>query len=414
MTEPLPIAYLTSAYARASDSFIRVEVEALRALGHEVETFSIRRPPESEAVSEEVRAERSRTQYILVRENASRLALDLVRAGLRSPARLAGSLALALRCSSVGLKSRAWALAYLAEACVLARELRARNVGHLHNHMGEGSATVAMLASHLTRTPYSLTIHGPGEFDHPASLALDEKTARAAFVVAVSDFGKSQLLRWVRREDWDKVKVVHCGVYPAFLEAEPTPVPSAPRLVCVGRLAAEKGLMVLVEAAGELMREETRFEIAVIGDGPMRAVLERRIQELGLGESVRLLGWRSGNEVREEVRNARALVLPSFAENLPVAIMEALALSRPVITTYYGGIPELVRDGENGWLVPASSIEGLTRAMRQALTASPEELARMGRAGASLVRLRHDPATEAAKLSSLIMASQEPSAAANA
>ena len=234
------IAYLTSTYARASDTFIRSEVNQLRRLGHTVHTFSIRRPAPSEVVSDNIRDERAQTAYILVRENLAKIAAATFRTLLFSPRTLASTAGLALRCSPRSVKSWGKALGYVIEACFLAEQLRPLGVNHLHNHFGEGSALVAMLTSALTGIPYSLTIHGPGEFDHPATLALDEKVARAAFTVAVSDYGRSQLLRWIRLDDWAKVKVVHCGIDERFRTESALPIDGERRLVCVGRLVAEK------------------------------------------------------------------------------------------------------------------------------------------------------------------------------
>lgn len=398
----MTIAYLTSAYARASDSFIRGEVTQLRALGHTVHTFSVRKSPASELVSDDIRREHANTEFLLERGNAARLARAALGMVVRSPARFLEAARLALRCAAPGVKAKVRALAYVLEACLLAQRLKAKEVRHLHNHIGENSAMVAMLAGLLANIPYSLTIHGPGEFDQPTLLALDEKIARSAFAVAVSDYGRSQLLRWSRHGDWDRVHVVHCGVDESFLRHPPTPVPSAPRLVCVGRLAEQKGQLLLIEAAAQLSREGVNFELVLVGDGPMRGAIERLIIRHGLGDRVKIAGWMSSQSVRDELLRSRAMVLPSFAEGLPVVIMEALALHRPVISTYVAGIPELVRNGASGWLVPAGSVDALAEAMRQAVTAPVEQLETMGRAGAALVAERHNAKKEAAKLAELI------------
>jgi glycosyltransferase involved in cell wall biosynthesis len=399
---PDAIAYLTSAYARASDSFIRGEVAQLRALGHAVYTFSVRKSPPSELVSDDIRREQANTEFLLEKRNPARLPLAATRTMLRSPRKFFSAARLALKCAPPGMRAKVWALAYLAEASLLAERLKAKGVRHLHNHIGENSATVAMLASVLSGVPYSLTIHGPGEFDQPTLLALDEKIGRAKFAVGVSEYGRSQLLRWSRFEDWPKVHVVHCGVDNGFLSHPTTSVPDAPRLVCVGRLAEQKGQLVLVEAAAQLAREGVPFELVLVGDGPMRAEIERLIERHSLRDRVTIAGWLGSDAVRQELLRARAMVLPSFAEGLPVVIMEALALNRPVISTYVAGIPELVRDGVSGWLVPAGSVPALVEAMRRAVTAPPEELERMGRSGRAMVAERHDARTEAGKLAGLI------------
>jgi glycosyltransferase involved in cell wall biosynthesis len=263
-----------------------------------------------------------------------------------------------------------------------------------------------MLTSVLSGIPFSMTIHGPGEFDRPTLLALDEKIRRASFTAAVSEFTRSQLYRWSDRADWLKIHVVHCGLDGTFLEVGRSAIPEARRLVCVGRLAEQKGPLLLIEAAGRLAAEGLTFELVLVGDGPLRRPIEERIAQLALQEHVRLTGWQGALAVRDEILRARALVLPSFAEGLPVVIMEALALGRPVISTYVAGIPELVVPGVCGWLIPAGSVEALAAAMHDALLAPVQDLERLGRAGAARAAQQHNGAIEAAKLAALIAQSR--------
>ena len=394
------IAYLTSAYARASDSFIRAEVLQLRGFGHTVHTFSVREPDASELVSNEIRDEHARTDYIL-KHGFLHLFVCAMVEFLRSPRRALSAMALAARCGWPGVKGRLWPCAYFLEACYLSRRLREKRIDHLHDHNGQGCAFVAMLASELSGVPYSLTIHGPGEFDRPTLLSLAEKVGRSRFTVAVSEYGRSQLLRWIALADWTKIRVVHCGVcFDNESEAVSQPVASR-RMVCVGRLSMEKGHRVLVEAVARL-KAEPAFEVVIIGDGPMRREIEARADLLGVRDRVKLTGWMSADQVRDEIRRCRAMVLPSFAEGLPVVLMEAYALERPVIATAITGIPELVEPGISGWLVPAGSIDALADAMREAFSAPPAQIASMGRAGAARVRERHDQRKEARKLEALI------------
>jgi glycosyltransferase involved in cell wall biosynthesis len=216
--------------------------------------------------------------------------------------------------------------------------------------------------------------------------------------VAISSYGRSQLYRWVEHAHWPKVVVVHCGLEPAFHQGTPTPIPAAPRLVCVGRLCEQKGQLLLLEAAGRLAAKGVAFELVLAGDGEMRAEVEALIANLGLQRQVRITGWISGERVREEILAARALVLPSFAEGLPVVLMEAMALRRPVLTTCVAGIPELVRPGENGWLVAAGSIEDLAAAMEEILKSPLDALEQIGEAAYLRALDRHSIDTEAAKL----------------
>jgi glycosyltransferase involved in cell wall biosynthesis len=395
----MTIAYLVNQYPHVSHSFIRREIAALEAQGLAVERFSVRPPPVG-LVDPADRAEQARTRVLLAGGFLG-LLVAVLAVGLRRPLRWLRALAAAIQ---LGRRSRRGVLrhlAYFAEACVLVRLLRRCGASHLHAHFGTNPAAVALLTRLLGGPPYSFTVHGPDEFDDPEGLSLREKIARAEFVVAVSDFGRSQLLRWCDFADWPKVHVVGCGVDAAFLEGGPRPLPHAPRLVCVGRLAPQKGQFLLLEALARLAAEDVDFELTLAGDGPLRPALEAQIRRAGLENRVRITGWLSNAEVRREVAAARAFVLPSFAEGLPVVLMEALALGRPVVTTCVAGIPELVRDGVEGWLVPAGSVEALAEAVLAALSAPAERLERMGRAGAVRVAERHDASREAAKLAAL-------------
>jgi colanic acid/amylovoran biosynthesis glycosyltransferase len=274
-------------------------------------------------------------------------------------------------------------------------------VQHVHAHFGTNSAEVAMLVHVLCGVPYSFTVHGPDEFDKPEFIGLGEKVRRSAFVAAVSSFGRSQILRWVEQEHWHKVKVVHCGLERAFHEVPAAITPDRSRLVCVGRLCGQKGQLMLVEAAGRMARDGTNFELVLAGDGEMRAQIEAEIARQGLGSQVRITGWIASTRVREEILAAKALVLPSFAEGLPVVVMEAMALRRPVLTTYVAGIPELVVHGENGWLFPAGAVDELVAAMKACLGTSSADLSRMGDLARERVLARHDIDTEAARLAGL-------------
>ena len=169
----------------------------------------------------------------------------------------------------------------------------------------------------------------------------------------------------------------------------------------MGRLTAQKGQLLLLDAAQRLVRQGVDLKLVLAGDGEMRPEIERVIKDCGLEDHVEITGWLDEQAVRSRILSARALVQPSFAEGLPVVIMEALALRRPVISTTIAGIPELVKHGENGWLVPAGNIDELAAAMRRCLRASAEQIDAMGRAGQQRVRQMHHVEDEVAKLEHL-------------
>lgn len=392
------IAYLTTEYPAISHSFIRREIRAMERLGHRIDRFSIR--PFGTLIGAEDRDEAVRTTVILGQGAVALLLAGLAMFVARPRAWLAGFGAMLAMRRMAGTRTVAH-LAYLLEACWLARRLRSLGVEHVHAHFGTNSAGVARIMSRMGGPPYSFTVHGPDEFDRPVALDLAGKVAEAVAAVAISSYGRGQLMRWSAFADWGRIAVVRCSVGADYVAAAPTPIPDAPRLVAVGRLAAQKGLPLLLEAAAALKRHARRFRLDIVGDGPLRAELQAMIGRLDLADTVTLVGALDGAGVRDAMLAARAFVLPSFAEGLPVVIMEALALGRPVVVSAIAGTPELV-DAACGWLVPAGSVERLAEAMAEVLDATPDRLAAMGAEGRARVLRRHDADTNARALSALI------------
>lgn len=392
----LKIAYVLNTSPQPSHSFIRREIAAVEAAGHEVLRLAMRRS-DLPLVDPLDHAEAAKTTYVLDR-GPVRLLLGLVGLALKRPGQVLRAARQAMRMGRRSEMGRLRHLIYLAEAGHVARICTRAGVRHVHAHFGTNAASVAHLAHLMGGPRYSFTVHGPEEFDAPRALSLPEKIAAAAFVVGVSSFGRSQLCRWVGAEHWPRLHVVHCGIELARF-ATTTPLPEGElRLVSIGRFAEQKGQAVLIDA---LARSTARPYLTLVGDGPLRHMLEARIAELGLSDRVRLTGWLDEDGVRQEIDAAHALIMPSFAEGLPMVIMESMAAARPVIATYIAGIPELVRP-ETGWLVPAGSVDDLALAI-DALAAIPRaELARMGEAARALALSRHDAAVEAARLLRLI------------
>jgi colanic acid/amylovoran biosynthesis glycosyltransferase len=383
------VAYLVNQYPSISHTFVRREIEGLERLGVEVERFSVRAMDPEGLPDPKDKQEAARTHALLA-HGARSLVPAITRIAATRPDRFARAQALTVRTGRRSDRGLARNFAYLGEACALVEECERRQVTHLHAHFGTNSAAVAMLAHELGGPGYSFTVHGPEEFDKPDLLALRAKIERSRFVVGVSSFGRSQLYRQCEARDWGKVHVVRCGVDASYVDKAPTPVPDRPRLVSVGRLCEQKGQLLLVEAAAKLKREGRTFELVLVGDGPMRPDVEAIIAREGLGKHVVITGWASGDEVRRHIEEARGFVLPSFAEGLPVVIMEALGRGRPVISTYIAGIPELVQNDVCGWLVPAGSVDDVAVAMRSALDTPAARLTQMGEAGRERVKSMHD------------------------
>lgn len=393
------IAYLINQYPKVSHTFIRREIMALERQGFEVQRISVKGWADHLADKDDLQ-EREKTHYIL-QNGVLGLLIALMRVMLSKPVRFCLGLALAIKMSKGADRSLPYHLAYLAEACVMLAQLKKFGAQHVHAHFATNSTEVAMLAHALGGPAYSFTVHGTDEFDRIEQLGIKEKVRRAAFVVAICSHGRSQLFRALDHALWAKVQMVHCGLEPSFHNVAPTAPPLTPRLVCVGRLCKEKGQLLLIQAAHQLTQEGVQFEIVLAGDGEMRSVLENLISSYGLTKQVRITGWISSDQVRSEILASQALVLPSFSEGLPIVIMEAMALRRPVLTTYVGGIPELVQHGKNGWLFPAGSVDALASAMRECFTATQPALEAMGAAAHARVLASHSIDAEVSKLAKL-------------
>jgi colanic acid/amylovoran biosynthesis glycosyltransferase len=325
------IAYLVNQYPMVSLVFIRREILALERRGVDVVRIALR-GWDRELVDEEDHLERERTRYVL-REGAPALTLAMMRMLITRPGRFIRALALARDMGRRAERPLLIHLVYLAEACSIEPWLRSEGIEHLHAHFGTNSAEVAMLVHTLGGPQWSFTVHGPEEFDKPQFIGLPQKIRDSAFVVAISSYGRSQLYRLVERPFWPKVQVVHCGLESDFHSTPDSFPPAARRLVCVGRLCEQKGQLLLVEAAHRLATNGTDFELVLVGDGEMRAEIEALVARYHLQNKVHLTGPLSSIRVRDEILAARALVLASFAEGLPMVIMEAMALRRPVIST---------------------------------------------------------------------------------
>lgn len=396
---PAPrIAYLTGEYPAVSHTFILREIEGLRELGLEVETCSIRQtdpkhhrgPAEKEAAAT--------TFYVL---KAAKNPLNLLRAKLshlKEPGRFLRTFLLALKTGSPGIKGRLYQLFYFTEAMVLAHHLKAQNVTHLHNHFADSSASVSMLTAELADIGYSFTLHGPADLFEAAKWRLDEKTKRAKFVACISHFARSQLMLFSDPADWPKLKIIHCGVVPEMYDASPRQSDGC-HLVFVGRLAAVKGLRVLLDAFGRVADKHPGLKLTLVGDGDDRDALEAMAKPLG--DAVTFTGYLSQSQVAETLATADALVLPSFAEGVPVVLMEAMASRRPVIATRVAGVSELVEDGVSGFLAPPGDAETFANRISQ-LASDPDLRQRMGDAGREKVLAEFDIRKESALMAALI------------
>ena len=360
------LAYLLSSYPAVSHTFFLNEICQLRKLGFAINVASINTPDRPrDGVTARETEELKDTLYIKATKPAKVAALTL-KILLTDPLVVLRGLAAALRLDPWSLKGSAYALAYLLEALILGDWLRRQRHEHLHVHFGGPVATVGMLTSITWKIPYSLTIHGPDEFYNVKQSYLGEKVERAQFVICISDYCRSQIMKISHPSHWGKLRVVRLGVDPEVFAPEQSARQGAElEIICVGRLAPTKGQLVLLRAIAELLRRGHRLRLRLVGDGADRPRLEEFIREQGLGASVILEGARNHEATRNLLGHADIFVLASFAEGLPVALMEAMAMEVPCVSTYVAGIPELIRDGLDGLLVPPSSHHALAAALER-------------------------------------------------
>ena len=396
-----PVAYLTGLYPAVSHTFILREIEGLKALGLDIRPFSMRQPPASHLTGAPEKRAFAETFYVL---KSAKDPVNVVMSqieGLKTPGRYFSTLKLAWSTSAPGFRAHLRQLIYFAEATLLSRQFKAQGIGHLHNHFADVSANVAMLATHLADIPFSYTLHGPAELYEPQKWALSEKTKRAKFVACISHFARSQAMYFSDPAHWDKLAIIHCGIEPALYDRpKKAREDGKTRLVFVGRLTAIKGLRVLLDAFTKAHETNPNLHLTLIGDGDDRAHLEELAAPLG--DAVHFAGFRSQDAVAEALSDADVFVLPSFAEGVPVVLMEAMASRTPVITSLVAGIPELVEDGVSGYLVPPGDAETLA-ARINTLTENPDLRHDMGEKGREKVVSEFNIHTEAARIATLYL-----------
>ena len=375
------IAYVTTGYPWVSHTFIQNEVLGLRALGVDVDTFTIARSPLSECRTDADR-DAYRTTYALRPPKPGHYLRAHLTGILTRPSRYLAVFRRALRMAGRAPHDLVRHLAYFVQAVVLWDRCRRAGISHIHAHFANVSSDVAMLAAMLggERFTWSYTMHGPTEFYDLRHHRLAEKATDAAFVICISDFARSQLMGIVDPDEWGKFRVIHCGVdVNRFARTAHERQDGPITIACVGRLVPEKGQSLLIEAVGELRDAGVDVRLVLVGDGPQREGLERLVDASGLRDRVELRGAVAHTEVEHILHEADIFCLPSFAEGVPIVLMEAMAMELPVVACQVMGIPELIEADVTGCLVRPGSRDALVDAL-SALAADPDRRASFGRA----------------------------------
>jgi colanic acid/amylovoran biosynthesis glycosyltransferase len=376
----LRIAYLVSQYPGVSHTFILREVLALRERGIAIETASINDPPPYGKMTQVEQREAANTFYVK-RAGAAGFLRALAWGLLRHPAGVARGLFSAFRLGWADPSRLVFCLFYYAEAVVLARWVQQRSCAHLHVHFATEAATVGMILSRIVPVSMSMTVHGPDEFYDVPGYFLPQKVAACRFIVCISFFARSQLMRLATGERWHKLDIARLGVDSAHFVPRPhrtSPIPL--QVLCVARLAPTKGQRILIEAIGQLVEDGRLLQLRLVGDGPDRESLEQLVRERQLAGNIFFEGSVNQDDIRGFYEAADVFALASFAEGIPVVLMEAMSMEIPCIATCINGIPELIRDGVDGLLVPPSD----TRAMAAAIARLMDDAAlrdSVGKAG---------------------------------
>lgn len=361
----LRVAYLCGEYPRATDTFIQREVALLRQAGLIVETISVRKPLKQEQGTSEQIEERRRTHYLLPC-SLWRILSDHFKLLIRSPGRYMHGLWLALTVRSPGLRALLFQFFYFAEAGLVASLMKQQHLTHIHNHAPNASGYVAMLAGQIGGFTYSMTLHGFGILSEPSRWRLKEKIERSLFTVCVSHHARSQAMLWSPRECWKRLHVVHCGIEPEVKNIRDHSG-RGKHILFAGRFDHVKGLPILIESFQTLSEQDPRLCLHMVGDGPQRTELESIVRKKQLKDRVTFYGYLSQAELRSLFETADVFVMSSFAEGIPVVLMEAMAFSVPVVAPRITGIPELIDDGVNGYLTTPGDIDSLVSSIETLL-----------------------------------------------
>jgi colanic acid/amylovoran biosynthesis glycosyltransferase len=379
--QSLKIGYLISRYPAVSHTFILREVLELRRGGMEIEAASINgldRPPEQLAAEE--RAEADRTFYVKKAGAGGALSACLGVA-ITNPAGFLRGLGYALRLGGADPRRMAKGFFYFIEAAMVGRWMQKKGLRHLHIHFATPAATVGLILSRIFPFTISITVHGPDEFYDVSAYLLAEKVAGARFLCVIGQFARSQLMKLSPVSDWGKIEVTPLGVDADLFTPRPfRPVVDCLEVLCVGRLVPAKGQHILLGAIGRMIAQGRRVRLRLVGDGPDRKSLEEAARKAGIAGQVIFEGNVNQDRIRDLYQSADVFALASFAEGIPVVLMEAMAMEIPCVTTWITGIPELIRNSIDGLLVAPSDEEGLADALAR-LMDDPELRRRLGEAG---------------------------------
>lgn len=407
-----PVGFILKRYPRLSETFILNEIRALERLGMRLSLFSLLRAEEAHChpTVSEVRAPVHYSPAGWPAKIGVHAWAHLAMA-LAAPGRYLAALGLAARWALRSAEPMAVAKQFL-RAGRVARHCRAEGIRHLHAHFANAPATVARFASVMCGIGYSFTTHAKDLYLSPQA-TLHWKVRHASFVLTCTQHNVDYLRSFLPAEERNKIRLVYHGIDLSAFAGAATESANAdedvPLLLSVGRLVPKKGMADLISACQLLRERGVRFNCAIVGEGPLRDELDRRIAALQLGDRVRLLGAMAHDSLIELYGRAALFTLACHVtedgdrDGIPNVLVEAMASRLPVVSTRVSGIPELVEDGHNGVLVEPRAPVALADAL-QRLLEDPQARARLGAAARGTVEGSFECWENAKEVHSLLLA----------
>jgi glycosyltransferase involved in cell wall biosynthesis len=397
--DPLRLLYLIGQHPAINHGYLLAEIRYLRRLGFEVPVVSVREPDRPvEELTEQEREEAVKTYY-LKSVPVNRVIWAHMQEALQHPWNYSRGLIFSLQLTG-GRPSRiAHHLAYFAEAVLVGRKMRQLGVSHLHASF---SATVALLTTRVFPVTMSFGVYGFGELHDPVATNLPARIAGSLFVRSISRHGRGQLMLSCSRTEWSKLHYVPLGIDPVEYSPRPRHSNSSPiRLLCVGRLAPEKGQILLLQAIAELRNTGIPLSLHLVGDGPDRAWLERQASVLGVADKIIFEGRVDQGRLMALYAETDIFALPSLAEGIPMVLMEAMAMEMPCVAPHISGIPELIENGVDGMLFPVADVEHLARVIR-CLLESPDLRVKIGQRARARIERDYNMARNTERFAALL------------